>query len=295
MSEAPRLGHIEGVINVEALLARHGGLIVSRDHRELKSSLSRWARQGKVIRLMRGVYAHPNAGVNDRIRAVQAAIPGAVIAGQTALALATGAHRATDVIQVCTPTHRTPQPGFEFTQRVIPREHAPRGIMTPALAAVDICDRDPSWLDDLARKGKATANTYEQILSEFSCRPGNSIRRRKVARTTTRPWSMAERAYHDVLDTHRVRGWVGNYAVRVDGKTYVLDIAFPAQKLALEIDGRAYHTDWQAYENDCERQNALADAGWTVLRFTWAMLSDPDRIVERITSVLTGLRRRHRS
>ena len=63
------------------------------------------------------------------------------------------------------------------------------------------------------------------------------------------------------------------------GVVYYLDIAFPAAKLAIEIDGRAYHDDAATFENDRWRQNDVVLAGWRVLRFTWQMLTERPQIV----------------
>ncbi len=282
------------MIDIEALLAQGDGLILAREHRPLKSSLSRWVKKGKLVRLMRGVYAHPARALGDRVRAVEARIPGGVIADGTALALTLGSSRRVDVIDVCTPTRRLPQAGYRFTHRVIPREHVFHGVMTPALAAVDVCERDPSWLDDLARRRMATARQFDGLVREFPHRRGNRRRRLNVARTSTRPWSMAERRYHDLFDEHGLRGWVANQVLRLDGFTCVPDIMFRRERLVVEIDGREFHADREAFESDRRREDELVKAGWRVLRFTWAMLDDPDWVIHTIRTVLAQLRRGRR-
>ena len=282
------------MIDIDALLAANDGLLMARDHRRHKSSFSRWVREGKLVRLMRGVYAHPNHHPHDRVRAVLAAIPGAVVADETAMAIWFGPERPLGVISVCTPGRRRPQPGYRFTQRPIPREHARRGVMKPPLAAVDLADEDPSWLDELARRRIAGPRQYEQILAEFPGRPGNPARRRRVARSRSRPWSPAEREYHDLLDAHRVTGWVGNHPIQVGEQIYVPDIAFEAEKLVIEIDGYAHHSDRSSFESDRRRRNDLTLAGWTVLQFTWAMLDDPEQIVRTVRGARSRLRRARR-
>ena len=47
------------------------------------------------------------------------------------------------------------------------------------------------------------------------------------------------------------------------------DLAFVAERVALEYDGRVAHGDAR-FAQDRARQNALVAAGWTVLRFTAA-------------------------
>ncbi len=284
----------EGVIDIEALLARNDGLILARDHRPLKSSLSRWVKQGKLVRLMRGVYAHPGRRLRDRIRAVEARIPGGIVSGRTALGLVLHPGQNIGVIEVCTPTRRLAQKGYRFVHRPVPRDHASAGVMLPALAAVDASDQDPSWLDELVRRRMATATQFRGLLGEFPHRRGNRQRRRHIARSSTRPWSPAERHYHELFDQHGIKGWVANEILRLGDATYVPDVMFKAERLVIEIDGREFHSDRVAFESDRKRQNELVKAGWTVLRFTWAMLDEPEWVIETIRTVRARLRRARR-
>lgn len=55
----------------------------------------------------------------------------------------------------------------------------------------------------------------------------------------------------------------------------------------IEIDGREHHGSQTAFEGDRERQNDLVAAGWSVLRFTWTMLTDsPEVVITRVKEVL---------
>ena len=48
-----------------------------------------------------------------------------------------------------------------------------------------------------------------------------------------------------------------------------IDLAFPEQKAAVEVDGWAWHVDADRFRADRRKQNALVRAGWDPLRFTW--------------------------
>ncbi|HSU34607.1 MAG TPA: DUF559 domain-containing protein, partial [Propionibacteriaceae bacterium] len=77
--------------------------------------------------------------------------------------------------------------------------------------------------------------------------------------------------------------------VHVCGHRYYLDIAFPEIRLAIEIDGRAFHADAVAFENDRWRQNDLVNAGWRVLRFTAQMVEEsPELVVAMILEALAA-------
>ena len=47
----------------------------------------------------------------------------------------------------------------------------------------------------------------------------------------------------------------------------------------MEIDGRGYHSDRVAFEQDRWRQNDIVLAGWRVLRFTVEMLRTRPHLV----------------
>jgi very-short-patch-repair endonuclease len=62
-----------------------------------------------------------------------------------------------------------------------------------------------------------------------------------------------------------------------------VDFAWPEAKLAVEVDGYRWHSGRQQWQNDLERQNALAEVGWLVLRFTWYdVMSRPEYVVRTI-------------
>ena len=74
----------------------------------------------------------------------------------------------------------------------------------------------------------------------------------------------------------------------IDGrKLYVLDIAWPSLRIALEYDGFAAHEERQDY--DAERDARMAGRGWITIRASAADLRDPARI---LTELREAFRRR---
>nr|WP_255426548.1 DUF559 domain-containing protein [Pseudonocardia sp. C8] len=66
-----------------------------------------------------------------------------------------------------------------------------------------------------------------------------------------------------------------------------IDIAFPAERVAIELDGWAWHTDPERFTADRAKGNALVAAGWTLLRFTWRDVTEhPARTVAAIRRAL---------
>jgi len=58
------------------------------------------------------------------------------------------------------------------------------------------------------------------------------------------------------------------YHLLVGGRRFVIDLAYPRQRIAIEVDGFGPHGTRTAFDEDRERQNALVLAGMRVLRFT---------------------------
>lgn len=72
-----------------------------------------------------------------------------------------------------------------------------------------------------------------------------------------------------------------------DGRRIDLDVAWPAARVAVELDGAAFHGSRQAREKDLRRDTALAGAGWIVLRFSYARLvADPEGCRREIVAAL---------
>lgn len=87
------------------------------------------------------------------------------------------------------------------------------------------------------------------------------------------------------------------YEVPCGGRKYRVDYALlgASHKIAIELDGYAYHSDREAFTADRLRQNELALAGFLILRFTHETVQgDPGRCVAqlqaamRLDSVLRG-------
>lgn len=69
----------------------------------------------------------------------------------------------------------------------------------------------------------------------------------------------------------------------------VADFGWEDQRVVVEIDGVAYHSDPTAFRRDRARQNDLVTADWRVLRFTASdALNFPDRVADQVARVLAG-------
>jgi len=95
--------------------------------------------------------------------------------------------------------------------------------------------------------------------------------------------SEAERLLIRLLRDAGVTGWQANYPVG----PYRVDVGFPTQKVAIEVDGWAFHSDYDVFQSDRSRQNQIALLGWQVLRFTWWDLTErPQQVIAEIKTAI---------
>ena len=67
------------------------------------------------------------------------------------------------------------------------------------------------------------------------------------------------------------------------------DLAYPRQRLLIELDGWRAHGTRRAFLADRRRQNSLVLAGWTLLRFTWAdVVESPAAVVAAVHGALAA-------
>lgn len=89
--------------------------------------------------------------------------------------------------------------------------------------------------------------------------------------------SVAEPLCARILRGAGIAGWRANHPVLLDGLWRRIDIVFTVERIAVEVDGWAFHHRPERFVDDRRRQNSLVGAGWLVLRFTWADLTErPD-------------------
>jgi very-short-patch-repair endonuclease len=127
-------------------------------------------------------------------------------------------------------------------------------------------------------------------LRDFPRRRGNGRLRMLMDITSDGAAAKSERHLHALLRRGGLRGWLPNYPVWAAGELIgVVDLAFPDHRLAIEVDGMAYHVDTDRFQHDRTRGNDLVLLGWTVLHFTWAdLIHRPNMVLRVIRAQLAG-------
>ena len=84
---------------------------------------------------------------------------------------------------------------------------------------------------------------------------------------------------------HRLQA--GPHRPAADGQAVEIDIAFPDRRIAIELDGYAFHSGAEAFRKDVRRGNKLLADGWTVRRFTRDDLVS-DEFIDVVRELLCG-------
>ena len=139
--------------------------------------------------------------------------------------------------------------------------------------------------DRALQDGRVDLASLARAVEDAGHSRGVSRARAVVAAAADGAASEAERLLGRALTAAGVTGFVRNHPV---GR-YRVDIAFPESRVAVEVDGWAWHHAGIRFQSDRVRQNALVLAGWTVLRVTWRDVTEsPGRVVTEIAAAVGG-------
>jgi very-short-patch-repair endonuclease len=84
-----------------------------------------------------------------------------------------------------------------------------------------------------------------------------------------------------------ITGWQVNKTVRLGQLSREVDFLFARYRIAIEIDGWAWHHTPSRFQQDRTKQNALVRNGWQVYRFTWFDLTQrPAAVIAEVRHAL---------
>lgn len=273
-----------GVISRTQLLA--AGLTARMiDHR---------VARGRLERLRWGVYrAGPVPARHEPEAAALCACPGAVLSHHSAAALV-ALLEAPGVVELSsTQPHRLA--GVRVHRvRSLPVDEITSleglALTTPARTLLDLagCLAAAALERCVAkaeREGLVKSDALAALIARYPARPGTRALRRLLAQEGGAAFTRSE-AEARFLALVRSGGLpVPRFNQQLAG--YEVDALWPAARLVVEIDGRAWHADARAFERDRLRDAALAAAGYRVIRVTWEQLTRaPNALLVRITRAL---------
>ena len=185
--------------------------------------------------------------------------------------ISTGLDRRVRLAGVC--GHRS---GALFDADVTTTQRIP--VTTPARSLVDLSSgltyrQLGAAVDDAVRRRIMSLESFRRCVARLAEAPGR--------RTSALQELLAERlpGYNpgdSDLETRVLRLLVAQgfpppaqqHTVRIGGRTFRIDLAYPVLKLAIELDGWEFHNSRTAFDDDRARANLLVAHGWTVVRFT---------------------------
>ncbi|MCE3553806.1 DUF559 domain-containing protein [Pseudonocardia sp. RS11V-5] len=276
----------------DGLLTRAQALIhLSPAAVDRRVAAGQWRRVRPQVYLVAG---HP---VTDTVRVRAAALwldGRGVLSGEAAAWWHGMLERAPRTIELTVPRRRGPatEPGVRIRRRdletcdlVSVRGVSLTGRALTALETAAALPHGSEFLDRALQKYVDFADVQRAFARAVNCRGAPRMRALLIA-AADRADSFAERTFIALLRDAGIDGWVLHLPF---GSHSHIDIAFPGAKVAVEVDGWAWHVDVDRFRADRMRQNALVQAGWLPLRFTWHDLARRPQAV--ISEVRRALRR----
>jgi len=160
------------------------------------------------------------------------------------------------------------------------------------LGAVLPATRVEEALDAAERDARLARSTLERRYTDLRAPGRNGVgattqilqHRTSVARV---PRSVLERRMARLLARAGLPPAIPRFVVVLDGRRAELDFAYAEQRLGIEVDGHGSHATRQQRAADNERANLLADAGWSLRRFTYEqVLHDEAGVVASVRRAL---------
>ena len=256
--------------------------------------MNRRIRAGHWRRCSPGVYFVDDRPFTDAAR-VRAAVwgygPQATASGMAAAWWLSLTRFSPEVVEVTVPraSHHPHRDGVRMRRRDLARadvvERNGLRVTELALTVVEaaVRPRGGTVLMDSALQRHVQLRDLWRAHLRNSGRHGSPAARRLLQAASDGARSEAERLLLKLLRESGITGWRTNYPVG----GYKVDVAFPDQKVVIEVDGWAFHSDAEVFVKDRNRQNIIALLGWKVIRFTWLDLTEyPRRVIAEIRHAL---------
>jgi hypothetical protein len=293
---------------VDEIASRQWSLVTREQLRDAKvsnSSVASLLRTGALRRVEHRVYAalgSPRSWEQSVLASVLGAGPEAVASHAAAARLWGFAYlpeHALDVTVLVSETRRPRRRSLHRTIILPPADVTERSGIPCTSFERTLCDCTTVLspfqlgrvLDDGLRRGVGSLDRLMKCAARLDSGPGRRLRliQRLLAERDESfdpGGSASELEVLRVLREAGVQLPVQQHRVRVEGRTFVLDFAWPKERLFAEYYGLAVHSGASAVATDNSRLTAMVGAGWRPLVFT-EKTTDRE-IVRSVTNALTN-------
>lgn len=125
-------------------------------------------------------------------------------------------------------------------------------------------------------RGLTSRLSLPHLLDRYPGRRGNATLRELLADKS--PGGVTRNEFEEgfvaFLDAHQLPWPQFNATIALRGRFFEADCLWEAQRLMVELDGRAVHGTERAFERDRQRDRILLAEGWRSARITWRQLRD---------------------
>ena len=289
------------VAAIMRIAAGQQGLVTRRQLLEAgisRHAIDRRLRDGLLRRVHSGVFlAGPIGGPRARELAAVLACGGGVVSHRSAAALwqILPAQRESDPVDVAlnTISQRRHRAGIRVhrVKLAVGEIGNVQGlpVTTPARTLLDLSATSTADLERaLAGAERADAQLRERVrelLKRYPARSGTRALRTLISDPQSGKFarSHAEELLIALLRSAQLPAFATN--VRVHG--YELDFYWKARRVAVEVDGYAFHSSRRAFISDRRRDVALAAAGIQVIRISYEQLTkERDRVLVQLAMAL---------
>ena len=274
-----------------------------------RHTVSAWVRRQRLLRPYPGVVVLPERSHEWPTRAMAAVLATDGVLSHTSALAVWRVLPKEGPIHVSVPAGRRALRGFGLTV------HRVRALAVDRLGPYPVTTLPRAVIDTWGLAHGTTANrrakeraravvietlrerrvTAKQLRSELAARPALSGRRAFVellglveqgCQSELEIWGV-----QNVLQGPGMPRFVQQHPVQLPWGTAHLDAAIPGLKVAVELDGAAFHGSAAARERDTRRDAALAARGWVVLRFSYRrLMTDPEGCRREILEVCRARR-----
>jgi Transcriptional regulator, AbiEi antitoxin len=132
-----------------------------------------------------------------------------------------------------------------------------------------------AYLDRFGKQGRPGVAAMRRLLGELDPKhPARSTLEVKTRR---------------LLVAHGITGFVREFPLDWNGRTYCFDFAFPGATTILETKGRRWHDDPSDYEHDHEKWSVPGRHGYRLVLATWDKVTHhPDALVAELLATLAA-------